>query len=140
MLRSKTYTLVALSLSMVMTTLVGLGSSMAQQPTPSKITFNTLQKVPLGELPPGKWSMKATMLIMEPGGEVPFHMHKGPGLRYVLEGAITIKWREGKTQTFEAGSTYFEGQGENHPAGTISARNDGKVPCRVLVVELVPEE
>ncbi len=140
MLRSKTYKLVALSLSMVMTTLVGLGSSMAQQPTPSKITFNTLQKVPLGELPPGKWSMKATMLIMEPGGEVPFHMHKGPGLRYVLEGAITIKWREGKTQTFEAGSTYFEGQGENHPAGTISARNDGKVPCRVLVVELVPEE
>src|SRR6185369_14639707 len=33
---------------------------------------------------------------------------------------------------------YFEGRGENHPAGTISAKNTGKVPCRVVIVELVP--
>ncbi len=84
--------------------------------------------------------MKATMLVMEPGSEVPFHVHKGPGLRYVLEGAITINWKDGKTQTFKAGSTYFEGRGANHPAGTISARNDGQEPCRVLIVELVPQE
>jgi quercetin dioxygenase-like cupin family protein len=88
----------------------------------------------------GKWDMNATMLVLEPGGEIPFHVHKGPGLRYVLEGAITINSKEGKTQTFEAGSTYFEGPGENHPSGTISARNEGKGPCRVVIVELVPRK
>jgi quercetin dioxygenase-like cupin family protein len=111
----------------------------AQTPAPKEITANTLQQVPLGELS-GKWDMKATMLVLEPGGEIPFHVHKGPGLRYVLEGAITINWKEGKTQTFEAGSTYFEGPGENHPSGTISARNGGKGPCRVVIVELVPRK
>ena len=119
---------------------LGAGPLMAQTPAPKKFAANTLQQVALGELPPGKWNMKATMLVIEPGGEIPFHVHKGPGLRYVSEGAITINWKEGKTQTFEAGSSYFEGSGENHPAGTISARNDGKLPCRVVIVELVPQE
>jgi quercetin dioxygenase-like cupin family protein len=117
----------------------GSGLSAAQTQAPKKITANTLQQVSVGALP-GKWDMKATMLIIEPGGEIPFHVHKGPGLRHVLEGAITINWKEGKTQTFEAGSTYFEGPGENHPAGTMSARNGGQGPCRVVIVELVPHE
>ena len=122
-------------------TILGSGPSAAQTPAaPKKFTANTLQQVSVGELPPGKWDMKATMLVIEPGGEIPFHVHNGPGLRYVLEGAITINWKVGKTQTFEAGSTYFEGPGENHPAGTMSARNDGKGPCRVVIVELVPQK
>jgi len=80
----------------------GSGASVAQTPAPTKVSLNTLQQVSLGELPPGKWNMKAVMLVIEPGGEIPFHVHSGPGLRYVLEGAITIKWKEGKTQTFKA--------------------------------------
>ena len=116
----------------------GLGPSKAQTPVP-KITASMVQQVPLGELR-GKWDIKATMLVIEPGGQIPFHIHQGPGIRYVLEGAITINWKEGKTETFEAGSTYFEGPGENHPAGTMSARNDGQGPCRVVIVELVPHE
>lgn len=139
MLISKIHKLVAIGLVAALPVL-GSGPSMAQQPGTPKFTMDTLQEVPLGELPPGKWSMKATMLVIEPGGKIPFHVHKGPGLRYVLEGAITITWKEGKTQTFVAGSTYFEGRGENHPAGTISARNDGKGQCRVVIIELVPED
>ncbi|MFD2273927.1 cupin domain-containing protein [Undibacterium arcticum] len=124
-----------------MMAILGSGPSMAQTPaSPNKFIANTLQEVAVGELPPGKWNMKATMLVIEPGGEIPFHVHTGPGLRYVLEGAITINWKAGKTQTFEAGSTYFEGPGENHPAGTMSARNGGQGPCRVVIVELVPQK
>lgn len=120
--------------------ILGAEPSAAQTSVPKKFSAEKLQQVPINELPAGKWSMKATMLTIEPGGEIPFHVHKGPGLRYVLEGAITINWKEGRTQTFEAGSTYFEGPGENHPAGTISARNGGSGPCRVVIVELVPQE
>ena len=118
----------------------GAGPSMAQTPTPKKFTMDTLQQVPLGELPPGKWTRKATMVVVEPGGEIPFHVHKGPGLRYVIEGETTINWKDGKSETFKAGSTYFEGAGENHPAGTMSAKNNGAGPSRVVIIELVPQE
>jgi quercetin dioxygenase-like cupin family protein len=115
------------------------GSTWAQSPVPKKFNATTMQEVALGDLP-GKWRMKSTMLVIEPGGEIPFHVHKGPGLRYVVEGAITISWKDGKSETFAAGSTYFEGGGANHPAGNISARNGGSTPCRVVIVELVPQE
>jgi quercetin dioxygenase-like cupin family protein len=131
-----------ISMAIAIATISALGAkqSIAQTQSPKKFNASTLQQVSLGQLPPGKWDMKATMLVIEAGGEVPFHVHKGPGLRYVLDGAITINWKGGKTETFKAGATYFEGAGENHPSGNFSARNNGSEPCRVVIVELVPEE
>ena len=126
--------------SLVLSTGLFPASLAAQQPATKAFTADSLQQVSLGQLPPGKWDMKLTLLTIEPGGEIPFHVHKGPGLRYVTQGAITINWKEGKTERFGAGSTYFEGPGENHPAGTVSARNDGKEACKVIIVELVPEQ
>ena len=47
-------------------TILGSGPSAAQTPAPSKkFTMDTLQQVSVGELPPGKWDMKATMLVIE---------------------------------------------------------------------------
>jgi quercetin dioxygenase-like cupin family protein len=63
-----------------------------------------LDQVSLGSLP-GEHTMKMTLLEMEPGAAIPEHTHKGPGMRYVLEGAIAIAWENGKTETFEAGSS-----------------------------------
>ena len=57
-----------------------------------------------------------------------------------LPGAITINWKEGKAQTFSAGSTYFEGLGANHRAGSFAARNTGNAPTSVVIIELVPQE
>ncbi|MBI4694795.1 MAG: cupin domain-containing protein [Gammaproteobacteria bacterium] len=127
--------------AIALATLAGIGpaASRADSAAPGKISASTLKEVELGELPPGKWSMKSTLLVIEPGAKIPMHAHRGPGLRYVLEGAITISWKEGKQETFKAGDTYFEGTGVNHPAGNFSASNDGSVPCRVVIVELVPK-
>lgn len=99
-----------------------------------------LEQAALGEVPSGRYAMKGTLLVMQPNAEIPSHTHVGPGLRYVLEGAITIGWIDGRTQTFSAGSTYFEGPGDNHPPGAISARNPGETVTRVWIVELVPDE
>ena len=118
--------------------LTGAASTFAQAQAP--FNAKALQQARIGDLPTGKWDMKATMLEIQPGGEVPFHTHKGPGLRYVVEGAITINWKEGNTQTYTAGSTYFEGSGANHPAGNFAARNDGTTVCRVVIIELVPQD
>jgi len=60
-----------------------------------KFKGTVLDRVMLGSLN-GDYIMKVTMLDMKPGAQVPEHTHKGPGLRYVLEGAITIAWKEGR--------------------------------------------
>ncbi len=80
------------------------------------------------------------MLEMQPGAEIPPHTHKEPGLRYVVEGAISVARKDRETQTFKAGSTYFEGAGENHPPGQMSAKNAADGMTRVVIVELVPKE
>ncbi len=104
-----------------------------------KFKGTVLEQVPLGRLN-GDYIMKVTMLDMEPGAQIPEHTHKGPGLRYVIEGAITIAWKGGSTETFKAGSTYFEAAGSNHPIGQMSARNAADGRTRVLIFELDPKE
>ena len=98
-----------------------------------------LDEVSLGTLP-GEHTMKMTLLEMEPGAVIPEHTHKGPGMRYVLEGAIAIAWKNGKTETFKSGSSYFEAPNSSHPIGQMSARNAADGRTRVLVFELLPTE
>src|SRR6188472_4144229 len=99
-----------------------------------------LEQVDLGHVPAGDRVMKLTMLELQPGAEIPPHTHKGPGLSYVVEGAISVAWKNRETQTFKAGSTYFEGARENLPPGQMSAKNAADGMTRVVIVELVPKE
>ena len=97
-----------------------------------------LQQEDVGTLE-GERTMRIVMFTMQPGAEVPEHQHDGPGLRYVLDGAVTIAWKDGGEKTFEAGDTYFEGPGANHPAGAISATNPTDEVTRVLIIETLPK-
>lgn len=112
----------------------------AAQAQQGAIQSTVLESVDLPGLPPGPKTFRMTMLEMQPGAKIPPHTHAGPGIRYVLEGAITIAWKDRGTQTFKAGSTYYEGAGSNHPPGEMSAINAAKSVTRVLIVELVPKE
>lgn len=105
-----------------------------------KFKGTVLEQVDLGNLPAGGRAMKMTLLELQPGAEIPAHTHKGPGLRYVLDGAISIAWKDRGMQTYKAGSTYFEGAGENHPPSEMSAKNAAEGVTRVLIVELLPKE
>src|SRR5215475_5896777 len=105
-----------------------------------KFKASVLEQADLGEIQAGQRVMRLTMLELQPGAEIPPHTHKGPGLRYVVEGAITVAWKDRGTQTFKAGSTYFEGAGENHPPGQMSAKNAADGLTRVVIVELLPKE
>ena len=105
-----------------------------------KFKASVLEQVDLDEIPAGQRVMRLTMLELQPGAEIPPHTHKGPGLRYVVDGAITVAWKDQGTQTFKAGSTYFEGAGENHPPGQMSAKNAADGVTRVVIVELLPKE
>jgi quercetin dioxygenase-like cupin family protein len=97
-----------------------------------------IMQVALGHIEPGNYALRMRVLTMEPLGKIPPHIHEFGGVRYVLDGAITINWKDGGTQTFAQGSTYFEGPGQNHPAGAMAASNPADKPTRLLIVELVP--
>jgi quercetin dioxygenase-like cupin family protein len=118
--------------------LVGIFSFSKAQETLFKAAV--LEQVDLGHVPAGDRVMKLTLLELQPGAEIPPHTHKGPGLRYVLDGAISIAWKDRGTEVFKAGSTYFEGAGENHPPGQMSAKNAAEGVTRVVIVELLPKE
>ncbi len=103
-----------------------------------KFRGDTLTTFELGPVEAGQYKLKATLFSMEPGAEAPYHLHKGPGIRYVLEGAVTVSWKDKGTNTYGVGSTYTEGPGENHPAGVMAARNLTSVTTKVLIIELLP--
>lgn len=99
-----------------------------------------ITNVEIGEIPQGNYALRATIMTVDPGADIPDHVHNYPGLRYMLEGALTIQWKDGGSQTFSAGSTFFERPGANHPPGVMAAANPLGVPARVLIIELVPDE
>jgi quercetin dioxygenase-like cupin family protein len=95
-------------------------------------------QVALGHVESGNYALRMRVLTIEPLGKIPSHVHEFGGVRYVLDGTITINWKDGGTQSFAQGSTYFEGPGQNHPPGAMAASNPTDKPTRVLIVELVP--
>jgi quercetin dioxygenase-like cupin family protein len=105
-----------------------------------KFKGTVLEQVDLGNLPAGERVLKMTLVEMQPGAAIPAHTHEGPGVRYVLEGAVSIAWKDRGLQTYKAGSTYFEGAGENHPPEEMSAKNVAEGITRILVIELLPKE
>ena len=126
-----------IAVAMQITLLVGWPTQLIAQEK-SKVRGDTLTTFELGPVEAGQYKLKATLFSMEPGAEAPYHLHKGPGIRYVLEGAITISWKDKGANTFGAGSTYTEGPGENHPPGVIAAKNLTSVTTKVLIIELLP--
>ena len=82
----------------------------------------------------GKIDMRATEIEFEPGGGVKDHFHFGPGIRTVVAGELTLTYADsGQKKTVRAGEYFYE-TGDVDIRGT----NTGKVPAKVLVVELVP--
>jgi quercetin dioxygenase-like cupin family protein len=117
---------------------LGSLSSPAKAEDQPQFRDEVIMQVALEHVEPGNYALRMRVLTMEPLGKIPPHVHEFGGVRYVLDGAITINWKDGRTQTFAQGSTYFEGPGQNHPAGAMAASNPVDKPTRVLIVELVP--
>ena len=119
------------------TLLVAWPAQLMAQEKP-KFRGDALTQFNIGHIEAGQYQVKATLFSMDPGAEAPDHIHKGPGIRYVLEGAVTVSWKDGGSNTFGVGSTFTEGPGENHPPGVIAAKNLTSVTTKVLIIELLP--
>jgi quercetin dioxygenase-like cupin family protein len=81
----------------------------------------------------GQFDELMVVLDFAPGAGVPLHVHGGPTLVTVLDGAITLTER-GMQQSYRAGESWTETPGNRH-----EAVNGGATPARVVVSFLVPK-
>ncbi len=115
-----------------------VGYSSAQQQVERKGVTSTvkLEGTDFGYLSElnGKYKLRVTETIIEPGGYIGEHQHVGPGIRYVASGEHTVV-AQGKTRTYKAGDYYYE-----TGAITDSASNKGSTRVVNIIFEILPAD
>jgi quercetin dioxygenase-like cupin family protein len=86
------------------------------------------------ELDAGDWLMRCDRVDFEPGGIAYRHTHPGPGIRYLLFGAITID-SLGAEHTLGPGEAWFERGPDPVLATTAAAEPSAFVRVMLLPVE-----
>jgi quercetin dioxygenase-like cupin family protein len=82
----------------------------------------------------GKYKLRLTELVFEPGAYIGDHHHAAPGIRYVVSGEFT-RVAGGKTVTYKAGEYWYTAGNE-----TSSGSNKTKSPVRIINFELLPAD
>jgi quercetin dioxygenase-like cupin family protein len=82
----------------------------------------------------GKYKLRAAEVTVDPGGFLGEHQHRGPGIRYVTAGEVTIA-QAGQATVYKAGDYFFEGGDV-----TTAVSNKGTVPTTFLLFELLPAD
>lgn len=77
------------------------------------------------------WIARCDRIDFPPGGIAYTHTHPGPGIRYLLEGTLTIR-SEGRTSEYAAGDPWFEGGPE--PVHATAALDRASAFVRVLLL------
>jgi quercetin dioxygenase-like cupin family protein len=80
----------------------------------AKIKFESVLSGYLGDLN-GKYKLRVTELVLEPGGYVGEHHHAGPGIRQVTSGYMTYVLPD-KTVVYGPGDFFFESGDVTHTA------------------------
>ena len=96
----------------------------------AKIKYENVLSGYLGELN-GKYKLRVTELVLEPGGYVGEHHHAGPGIRQVTAGQMTYVLPE-KTIIYKPGDFFFESGDVNH-----TVYNKGDKPNQHLLFEIL---
>lgn len=95
----------------------------------------TLLTEPVTGLDPGdgkQWLMRCDSVSFPPGGCAFTHVHRGPGIRYLLEGSIEIDTGGSKTPHGQ-GEAWFESGPE-----PVFAQADGDIPTRFIRAMILP--
>ena len=80
----------------------------------------------------GKYKLRVTELVLEPGGYVGEHHHAGPGIRQVASGYMTYVLPE-KTHVYGPGDFFFESGDITH-----TAQNKTDAPMVHVLFEILP--
>src|SRR5262247_1066506 len=99
----------------------------------AKIKFESALSGYLGELN-GKYKLRVTELVLEPGGYVGEHHHAGPGIRQVTSGYMTYVLPE-KTVVYGPGDFFFESGDVTH-----TTQNKTDAPMVHVLFEILPAD
>jgi quercetin dioxygenase-like cupin family protein len=99
----------------------------------AKIKFEGILSGYLTELN-GKYKLRVTELVLEPGGYVGEHHHVGPGIRQVTSGYMTYVLPD-KTMVYGPGDFFFESGDINH-----TASNKTDAPMVHVLFEILPAD
>lgn len=80
------------------------------------------------------WFMRCDSVAFPPGGCAFKHTHRGPGIRYLLEGTIRVD-TQGESTPIGAGGAWFEAGPD-----PVFAQADADVPSRFIRVMVLPPE
>ena len=97
----------------------------------AKIRFESVLSGYLGELN-GRYKLRVTELVLEPGGYVGENHHAGPGIRQVTAGQMTYVLPD-KTVIYGPGDFFFESGDVTH-----TALNKTDAPMVHLLFEILP--
>lgn len=79
--------------------------------------------------------MRSVVVTLLPGEETGWHTHAVPLFGYVLEGEVTVDYRDHGTRTFGQGAGFMEAMATGH-----NGRNTGHKSCRILAVFIGAKE
>jgi quercetin dioxygenase-like cupin family protein len=99
----------------------------------AKIKFEGVLSGYLTELN-GKYKLRVTELVLEPGGYVGEHHHAGPGIRQVTSGYMTYVLPD-KTLVYGPGDFFFESGDVTH-----TAQNKTDAPMVHVLLEILPAD
>lgn len=99
----------------------------------AKIKFESVLSGYLTDLN-GKYKLRVTELVLEPGGYVGEHHHAGPGIRQVTSGYMTYVLPD-KTLVYGPGDFFFESGDVTH-----TAQNKTDAPMVHVLFEILPAE
>jgi quercetin dioxygenase-like cupin family protein len=82
----------------------------------------------------GRFKLRVSEVILEPGAHLGAHHHAGPGTRYVVSGTLTFV-QAGKATLYKAGDSFYESGNVVH-----TAHNKTSSPVRVMFFEILPAD
>jgi quercetin dioxygenase-like cupin family protein len=80
----------------------------------------------------GDWIARLDRVDFPPGSIAYRHVHPGPGIRYLLEGELTIDRADGEPHRYRAGDPWFEGADD--PVLATASRSEETAFVRVLLL------
>jgi quercetin dioxygenase-like cupin family protein len=82
----------------------------------------------------GRYKLRGTMTVFEPGGYMGAHHHAGPGMRYMLAGELTSV-EGGRTHVYRRGDWFYESGDTLNTVANHSAGRD-----TILNFEILPAD
>jgi quercetin dioxygenase-like cupin family protein len=106
-------------------------SSLAVPASAQQLVKQLLPTPPKGD----KLEARLTTATIQPGAVGNWHTYPNHPIVYVVEGTVTVEFRDGEPKVFKAGEGFVE------PVNRVlRGRNNGRTPIKLVIFQMSPPE